>query len=83
MPTLDERIEAVVRRTRGWVDDAAVHQFILDLAAERERLRSALERMVYETTHLSPLEDDGSHWCKISREALEQSRAALASEPRA
>ena len=42
-----------------------------------EALRAALQRMVYETTHLSPMEDDGSHWCKISAEALAQARAAL------
>lgn len=37
----------------------------------------ALEALIYETTHLSPLEDDGSHKCKISKVALEQGRAAL------
>ena len=40
-------------------------------------LKAALERMVYETTSLSPLEDDGSHWCRISKDALEDARAAL------
>jgi hypothetical protein len=40
-------------------------------------LVEALRRMVYETTSLSPLEDDGSHWCKISKDALAQARAAL------
>jgi hypothetical protein len=33
--------------------------------------------MVYETTHLSPMEPDGSHWCKISAETLANARAAL------
>lgn len=53
--------------------------------AEIERLRAvnaellaALRTMVYETTHLSPLEDDGSHKCKISKAALEAARAAIA-----
>lgn len=40
-------------------------------------LTNALSNMVYETTHLSPVEDDGSHCCRISGEALEQSRNAL------
>lgn len=43
----------------------------------REMAR-ALREMVYEATHLSPMEPDGSHWCKISEEALTASRAALA-----
>lgn len=42
-----------------------------------EQLRKALSAMVYETTHLSPMHDDGSHWCSISGEALAQARAAL------
>ena len=46
--------------------------------AEVARLREALERMVYETTHLSPEEDDGLHWCCISKDALAKARAALA-----
>lgn len=40
-------------------------------------LEAALQTFIYETTHLSPLEDDGSHWCKISAECLEKGRAAL------
>lgn len=43
-----------------------------------DELVQALGLMVYETTHLSPEESDGSHWCKISKEALEAARAALA-----
>lgn len=43
----------------------------------RAIMRKALEVMVYETTNLSPMEDDGSHWCKISRNALAQARAAI------
>ena len=51
---------------------------LLDAAAQEiEQLREALSQMVYETTHLSPMENDGSHWCKISKEALIQARAAL------
>ena len=40
-------------------------------------LEAALQTFIYETAHLSPLEDDGSHWCKISAECLEKGRAAL------
>lgn len=37
----------------------------------------ALTSHVYETTCLSPKEDDGSHICKISEETLGASRKAL------
>ena len=63
--------------------DATINQLayadeVVDtLRAEVARLRSALQSMVYETTHLSPLQDDGSHWCKISHVALAEARAAL------
>ena len=40
-------------------------------------LEGALREMVYEATHLSPQEDDGSHWAKISKGTLEKARAAL------
>ena len=40
--------------------------------------RRALSEFVYEATHLSPVEDDGSHWCKISAECLANGRAVLA-----
>ena len=40
-------------------------------------LIDALREFIYETTHLSPIEDDGSHWCKISADCLEKGRAAL------
>lgn len=49
-----------------------------EAAREIERLRTALRSIVYETTYLSPAEDDGSHWCRISRETLAAARAALA-----
>lgn len=41
------------------------------------RMREALKEMVYETTHLSSSEEDGSHICKISAQTLSQARAAL------
>jgi hypothetical protein len=48
------------------------------IAADNLRLRAALKTMVYETTHLSSLEDDGSHKCRISKRALAAAREALA-----
>lgn len=60
-------------------EEAAEHiAQALNSNATVDALREALERMVYETTSLSPLEDDGSHWCRISAEALAIARAALA-----
>lgn len=40
-------------------------------------LLEALEAFIYETTHLSPERDDGSHDCRISRATLKQGRAAI------
>jgi hypothetical protein len=48
-----------------------------EVEARIAELEGALREMVYETTHLSPEYDDGSHWCKISKRALEKARAAL------
>lgn len=63
--------------------DAMRQRIGLPVPAKRDvdDLRNALQRMIYETTHLSPEEDDGSHWCKISAEALAQARAALSTPP--
>lgn len=36
----------------------------------------ALQASIYEATHLSPVEDDGSHWCRISAGTLTKLRAA-------
>ena len=44
---------------------------------ENKAMREALKELVYEVTHLSPLEDDGSHKCKISGAALENALRAL------
>ena len=41
----------------------------------------ALRQFIYETTHLSREEDDGSHRCIISKQTLEKGRAALAPAP--
>jgi len=48
-----------------------------DLEKENARLREALRELIYETTHLSPQEDDGSHRCTITGETLRKARAAL------
>lgn len=40
-------------------------------------LETALANLVYEVTHLSPCNDDGTHDCKISAEALRIAREAL------
>jgi len=37
----------------------------------------ALATLIYEITHLSPCQPDGSHICKISGDALKNARAAL------
>ena len=46
-----------------------------------QELTGALREMIYETTHLSPCEADGSHWCKISGNALARARSALRAAP--
>lgn len=48
-----------------------------DPAALLAKMAEALMPMVYEATHLSPMNDDGSHNCKISRAALTVAREAL------
>lgn len=50
---------------------------IARLRAEVERLREIIKEAVYEVTHLSPEELDGSHWARISAEWLQKARAAL------
>ena len=51
-----------------------------ELTAERAQsdwLAWTLRQMIYETTSLSPLEDDGSHKCRITKNALVEARAAF------
>jgi len=69
----------------GWSEDSSRPRsteyiradVVASLTAERDRLREALARLVYEATHLSPMQDDGSHVCAISSVALKNARAAL------
>ena len=44
---------------------------------EEIRLKQALEYLIYEITHLSACEDDGSHTCRVSATALSNARIAL------
>jgi hypothetical protein len=65
--------------TTGFFKDAAIKEHLRIIAAkdaEIARLREALGAMIYETASLSPMEDDGSHWCRITKEALELARGA-------
>lgn len=43
--------------------------------------RAALGEMIYETTHLCSMEDDGSHRPIISKDVLERARAAYHATP--
>lgn len=73
----------LIRHERPEVTDSAAeirHEMRVALRAANfdvARLREALREMVYETTHLSQREDDGSHICKISGKTLAMARAAL------
>ena len=81
LPEKDGKSSAITDWKAGFADGyAAGTRDTLNSSvskAEREMLRKALREMVYETTHLSPVQDDGSHWAKISGSALAQARAAL------
>ena len=81
MDVAREAIEEIVKLEAQHNEQAAT---IARLWAKREALQKrvvelegALSEMVYDATHLSPQEDDGSHWCKISKGTLEKARAAL------
>ena len=86
MPTLDERIEAVLQG-RGERDNPIL--LIIDLAAERERLLAALT--VIAEDRVPPVEPVHNNRCIHRRNMDEEcrfctvafARAALASEPRA
>lgn len=40
-------------------------------------MEEVLRELMYEITHLSPEEPDGSHWCKVSKATLDKARKAL------
>lgn len=50
-------------------------------ATRIEALEAALRRMIYETTHLSPMKPNGDHDCTIKADALAQARQALENQP--
>jgi len=64
--------------TRGGNNKYVRADRIEELEAKLEKAVEALEFYTYETTHLSAEEDDGSHWCKISKGCLAQARTTLA-----
>lgn len=93
---MDDIVEEQEGERRRWVGVVQYLNRSLDeLAAEIEardatiatltrrlgELEIALAEMIYETTHLSPREDDGSHVCKISQGALQRAREALHTTP--
>lgn len=77
----------LVGRLEAWADNDAKyghHGRAADWLAAKARieaLEAALRTMIYETTHLSPCEPDGSHWCKISADALAASRQLFPKGP--
>ncbi len=63
---------------RNWPEVFCVSEDPAEEAADEiEKLRAALRELIYETTHLSPQEDDGSHRCTITGETLRKARMAL------
>lgn len=77
-----ERARELQEMTEAAASAAAQHEAaemrVEELEDEVSWLRKALARMVYETTRLSALEDDGSHRCVISSDALAEAREVLA-----
>lgn len=64
----------------GYTTPLMVQRLLQTIATRDETiagLKDALTEFVYETTHLSREEDDGSHWCRIPKATLEKGRAAL------
>ena len=74
----------LVKRLRdmngGWASDEALAAAdrIEELEVKMAKAIEALTIYIYETTHLSFEEDDGSHWCKISKDCLTHARTTLA-----
>ena len=75
---LTDRLEHVEKeRHRQAQRRAENYNRAVDAEAALAEARKVIEELVYETTHLSPEKDDGSHWCKISKAALTQAREWL------
>jgi hypothetical protein len=64
-------------RAGEWDDIDDLKWFARHRTEAVKPLVEALERMVYEATHLSPCKPNGDHDCTIKADALEQARAAL------
>ena len=59
-------------------NDMNLARLCLTAADRIAELEGVLHVMIYEITHLSPEESDGSHWCKIRKDTLSSARAVLA-----
>ena len=68
---LEDRLTALLQAERLRASSAGVGVGV------ENQLRYALREVIHEATRLSPVEDDGSHWCKISGKTLAQARAAV------
>jgi hypothetical protein len=69
--------EAMTSRHMREIAQRLGYPSTLEALEDISELRDRLRAFIYETTNLSPEEEDGSHWCKISRECLSSARAAL------
>lgn len=70
-----ERLHCTIRCD---IETAASGCHCAEARDEIKQLRAALKEAVYEATHLSPQEPDGSHWAKMSAAWLARALAALA-----
>ena len=69
---LEAKLKAITER------NDLVEYANVELGEKLAKAVEALRLYIYETTHLSAEEDDGSHWCKISKDCLTRARATLA-----
>jgi hypothetical protein len=60
---------------------AARQASLCDLIEPARAMKSALERLIYEITALSPCDGDGSHSCRITADTLQQARVAYWCNP--
>lgn len=68
---------------QDWCDEPLVDRLCKATPRSQRKaalLETALANMLYEVTHLSPMNDDGSHQCRISAEAVRLAREALNAE---
>lgn len=75
-----ERIEAIESNNRLGLENAALRDSAASTPAQ-SGVVEALREMVYEATHLSSREDDGSHRCRITGPTLAKARDALSHAP--